>query len=46
MQSQYEDFSECGDCRAGYGVFDMCWVGAYKILGMEQHTVERMVEEW
>ena len=45
MQSQYEDFSECRDCCAGYGVLDMCWMGSCKILEVQQHTVERMVEE-
>ncbi len=46
MQSQYEDFSECGDCCTGYGVLDICWMGAFKIMAMEQYTVERMGKEW
>ena len=46
MQSQYEDLFECGDCCAGYGVLDLCWLGVCKILGMEQIQVERMGEEW
>lgn len=45
MQSQYEDFPECGNCCAGYGVLDMCWMDIGNTLEMEQHTVERMGEE-
>ena len=44
MQSQYEDFLECGGCCAGYGVLDRCWLGFCKIMDTEQHTVERMGE--
>lgn len=45
VQSQYEDFFECGDCRAGYIILDMCRMGVCNTLEMEQHTVERMGEE-
>ena len=42
MQSQYEDFSQCSSCCAGYGALDMCWMGGYKIVELQQRTVERM----
>ena len=45
MQSQHEDISQRGSRCAGYGVLDMCWMWACKILGVEQQTVERMGEE-
>lgn len=45
MSSQHEDVFERGGCCAGYGVFDMCWMGGRKILGMEQHAMERMGEK-
>ena len=45
VQSQHEDISQRGSRCAGYGVLDMCWMWACKILGVEQQTVERMGEE-
>ncbi len=45
MQSQYEDFLECGGCGAVHVVLDTRWLGARKILGMEQHALERVGEE-
>ena len=45
VQSQYEDFSECGCCCTGYGVLNMCWMGGSMVLEMERHTVERMGKE-
>ena len=45
MQSQHENLLERGGRRAGDCFLDLCWVGACKVLGMEQHTVERMGEK-
>ena len=46
MQSQYKDLLECGGCCAGYSVFNMCWMGACKILDVEQQAVEGMGKGW